>query len=243
MKINENYFQGSDMQANTIEDILGEDEKIVWRDKPNRRSYICAAIFKSLPITIIWLLFDTAFIVGISIGMSRGAIPLAILGFIIPFFLLHLAPVWMWIANLVRSVAELKNIEYAATERRIIIRSGVIGIDFKFLYYTDIENVNVSVGWIDKIFKVGDVYVNAKSSSAVLYDISNPYIFGQKMQKLVLDIQTDINYPNALRPETNPGYHTSYTDNPFDPPSEFNPPMQGTATFTYNAKNKRNKRK
>ena len=215
MNIDERYFQESQMQANAIDDVLVVGESVLWRNKPDKRAHIAAAVFKSLPITVIWLIVDVGFIVGISIGMSRGAIPLALLGFIIPFFCLHLAPVWIWIANLVKTVAQLRNIEYAFTDRRIIVRSGVIGIDFKFLYYHEIESVNVKVGLTDKIFKVGDIYVNAKSSAAVLYDLKNPYELGAKLQKIVLDITTDVNYPNALRPDYNPGYHTRYDDNPF----------------------------
>jgi len=215
MDINEKYFQESQMQANSIDDVLASDETILWRDKPDKKAHIAAALVKSMPVTIIWLVVDLGFIIGISIGMSRGSIPLAILGFIIPFFCLHLAPVWMWIAGIIKSVAELKNIEYAMTDRRVIVRSGIVGIDFKFLYYHEIESVNVKVNWTDKLFKVGDIYINAKASAAVLFDLHNPYDLGTKLQKIVMDISTDINYPNALRPDYNPGYHTKYDDSPF----------------------------
>ena len=30
------------------------------------------------------------------------------------------------------------------------------------------------------------------------------------VQKTVLDVQTDIEYPNAYRPDSNPGYNTRY---------------------------------
>ena len=216
MQIDEKYFQESQMQANSVEDILTAGESKLWTGKPDKRAHVAAAIFKALPITILWLIFDVGFITGVSIGMSRGAIPLAILGFIVPFFSIHLAPVWIWIAGIVKASAGIKNIEYVFTDKRIIIRSGIIGIDFKFIYYNEIESVNVKVNLTDKIFRVGDIYVNAKSSAAVLYDLHNPYELASKLQKIVQDIATDINYPNALRPDYNPGYNTKYTDNPFE---------------------------
>lgn len=216
MQIDEKFFEKSVMQANSVEDILVEDENVLWRDKPDKKAHIAAAVVKSLPITLIWLLVDGGFIVGISIAITKGGAPMGILGFIVPFFLVHLAPVWMWVANLVRTVAELKNLEYVFTDKRIIVRSGVIGIDFKSLYYHEVESVNVRVNWTDKIFKVGDIYVNAKSSSAVLYDLHDPYRLSAKLQKVTQDISTDINYPNALRPDYNPGYKTKYTNSPFD---------------------------
>ena len=216
MKIDEKYFYDNALQKNSIEDVLNSDEKVLWKGTPNAKSYIWAAILKMLPIAIIWLIFDGAFIIGISIGMSRGQIPLGILGFIVPFFLLHLTPVWLWLANTIRAINEVKNLEYAISDKRVILRSGVIGIDFKFINYTEIDSINVKVGLIDKIFKVGDIYINASVNSGVLWDVPNPYGISRALQKVTLDIKSDIHYPNAMRPEENPGYNTGYTDNPFD---------------------------
>lgn len=216
MKIDEKYFYDNALQKNNIDDVLNNDEKVLWRGKPNAKSYVLAAMLKMLPIAIIWIIFDGAFIVGISIGMTRGDIPLGVLGFVIPFFLLHLTPVWVWIANTVKAVKEVKNLEYAVTDRRIIIRSGMIGIDFKFVNYTEIDSVNIKVGLIDKIFKVGDIYINSSVNSAVLWDVENPYGIGTALQKVTTDIKSDIHYPNAKRPQDNPGYKTGYSENPFD---------------------------
>lgn len=216
MQIDERYFCENAMQKNNIDDVINPDEKILWRGKPNPKSYIWAAVIKMLPIALIWLIFDGAFIIGISYGMATQAIPLAILGFVIPFFLIHLMPVWMWIFNTVKAVREVKNLEYAVTDKRIIIRSGLIGIDFKFVNYTEIDSVNVKVGLIDRIFKVGDIYINSSVNSAVLWDVANPYGIGTALQKVTLDIKSDINYPNAKRPDSNPGYKTGYEKNPFD---------------------------
>ncbi len=216
MQIDEKYFYENAMQKNSVEDVLYDGEKVLWKGKPNAKSYVLAAMMRMLPIAIIWLIFDGAFIIGISIGISQESIPLGILGFIIPFFLLHLMPVWMWIGNTVRAFREVKNLEYAITDKRIIIRSGVIGIDFKFINYTEIDSVNVKVGFIDKIFKVGDIYINSSVNSGVLWDVSNPYGIARALQKVTTDIKSDIHYPNALRPDSNPGYKTGYSENPFD---------------------------
>ena len=40
-----------------------------------------------------------------------------------------------------------------------------------------------------------------------LLDIEKPYT---RLQKIVLDIQSDIEFPNAYRPSENPGYKTKY---------------------------------
>lgn len=207
MKIEDKYFSADEgMNANQIEDMLQGDEKILWRDKPNKKSYILSAVFKMLPIVLIWTAIDAVFIV----ALFKFDLPKMVYYIAIPFFILHLAPVWIWIANLVRSAAEIKNIEYAFTEKRIIIRSGVIGIDVKSIYYTDLVGVNVRVGLLDRMLKVGDIYIKSTMQAQVLYDIKNPYFIGDRLQKIALDIKADISFPNAYRPDSNPGYHTGY---------------------------------
>ena len=118
---------------------------------------------------------------------------------------------WIWITKVVTANRQYKNLEYAFTNKRIIIKSGIIGIDIKSLYYSEIDSFNLKVGLIDKILKVGDIYISSKSGAQVLYDIENPYILTQKLQQIVVDIKTDIQFPNNLRPETNDGYNTKFT--------------------------------
>ena len=216
MQIDERYFYENAMQKNSIDDVVDSNEKVLWRGKPNAKSYVLAAMVKMMPIALIWLVFDSTFIVVIAKGMKDGNIPLAILGFIVPFFLLHLTPVWMWIGKTVKAAREVRNLEYAITNKRIIIRSGVVGIDFKFINYTEIDSVNVKVGIIDRIFRVGDIYINSSVNAGVLWDIEDPYKIGNSLQKVTLDIKSDIHYPNAKRPDANIGYQTDYTKNPFD---------------------------
>ncbi len=207
-QIDKNYFKvDNSMQTNTVEDILDEDESVLLRQKPKRSAYIFNSIIRMLPIALLWLAFDSTFIV-LAVMSTHGAG--YIWAFLIPFFAVHLAPVWMWIAGIVKACAGYKNLEYVFTEKRIIVRSGVVGIDFKNIYYSDIEAVNLRVGLVDRMFKVGDIYITAKHQAEVLFDIPNPYFILSKVQKIVIDIKTDINFPNDLRPETNSGFKTKY---------------------------------
>ena len=41
-------------------------------------------------------------------------------------------------------------------------------------------------------------------------DLEDPQDVYRMVQQVVLDIQTDIEYPNAYRPAENPGYNTNY---------------------------------
>ena len=96
-KVDDKYFikPEKDYSEQTIESVLTEDEKILWKDKPRRLSFILSAILKMAPFAIIWLAFDIFFIcVMVS---SIGAIPSGLIAFIVIFFAFHLIPVWMWI--------------------------------------------------------------------------------------------------------------------------------------------------
>ncbi len=210
-KIDENYFKVvNNKKICEIEDVLEQDEHILWRDKPHKKSYVWSNFFSLLPIALIWLVADSFFIwMMISSGAFEEMDAFFIV-FIIAFFLLHLMPVWIWISSVAKAKLEHKNIEYVFTEKRIIIRSGIIGIDIQSVYYSDIESVNLKVGLIDKIYKVGDVYLVASNGKYVLFDIKNPYDITSKLQKITLDIKADIYYPNAYRPTENKGYNTKY---------------------------------
>lgn len=210
MNIDENYFKTNNpMKQNTIEDILSEDEAILQRLKPNRKVLLLEALFKGLPFVLLWVAFDSFFIIMMIVTGAFKENPYLII-FVVAFFALHLLPLWMYIINIVKTMAGSKNIEYVFTNRRIIVRSGVIGIDFKTIYYTDVEGINCRVGILDRMFKVGDLYIKAHDQSAVLMNIETPYFFLEKLQKITLDIKTDIQYPNDLRPKENHGYKTDY---------------------------------
>lgn len=190
-----------------IKDMLDEGEQILWQGKPNRKSYILSNFLRLLPVAILWLAFDTTFIVVIASNIAE------IGGFVwlfVIFFAFHLMPVWMWIWNFVRSFMEIKNIEYAITDKKIILKSGVIAIDFKIFLYSEITGANLRRSIIDKIFKVGDIYINTTSQKGVIYDINQPYQVYKLLQQTSNDIKSDIYYPNAYRPEENNGYHTRY---------------------------------
>ena len=86
----------------------------------------------------------------------------------------------------------------------------MIGIDFKIFNYYEINSLDVKVGIFDRMFKVGDLYIKSNSQSAIIEDIKAPYAYSTKIQKIILDLKTDMNYPNDLRPDENHGYKTKY---------------------------------
>ena len=205
--IDENYFKmPTGGKLNSIDEILGENEAVLLKQKPKKSAYIFNSIVKYIPIALIWLAVDSIFIYAV----ANSDMPAIMLAFIIPFFALHLMPVWICVANIIKAGKAWKNLEYAFTDKRIIIRSGVIGINIVNVYYADIKGVNMRIGLFDRMFKVGDIYISCDGQSQVLYDLENPYFILSRIQKIVLDLKTDVYFPNDLRPESNSGYTTKY---------------------------------
>ena len=209
-KYNEkNFYVDEHMRNNKIEDFLNEDEQILWRAKPKKSAFIWSKILNMLPFALIWLAFDGAFI-GLMVSFDLfSSMPVGLIIFLVVFFLLHLTPFWIWLSNVITATAQHKNIEYAFTDKRIIIRTGII-IDIQNIFYMDIQGVNLKVGLIDRMLKVGDIYITTKLNTIVLWDLENPYMIVNKLQKISSDIKADMYFPNALRPEENEGFKTKY---------------------------------
>lgn len=212
MSIDKNYFVDKDAQKGHIEiaDLVKgeENEEILWQGKPNGKSYVLGRIVQMMPVALIWLAFD-GFAIGMIATHAQG-LPWYIFLFFAVFFALHLLPVWIWIANIVTAFKRLKNIEYAFTDKRIIIKSGFF-VKFDNIFYSDISSLNLHVGLIDRMFKVGDINIATNSDTRYeVEDIGNPYFILERLQKIVNDIKTDMQFPNDLRPAENHGYNTKY---------------------------------
>ncbi|HZJ75313.1 MAG TPA: PH domain-containing protein [Clostridia bacterium] len=208
------YDTGYTQEMADIKGLLLEGEQLLWSGKPKKNAFIINKSVVMMPFALIWFSFD-AFFIGTMI--STGAIK-SMLFFVIPFFALHLMPVWIWLFNMLSANRQWINTEYAVTDKRIIIRGGTVGYNFRNIYYTEINSVDLHVGVIDRMLGVGDILINTggeiassknKGAPAIL-DIENSYELFNKIQKIVLDIQSDIHYPNELRPSENRGYNTRY---------------------------------
>lgn len=189
---------------------LSADERIIWSGKPKKSAYVATKSLTMLPIAIVWLIIDSGFIAS---SITEGEL----LFFIIPFFALHLTPVWIWLANFLTARKRWKNTTYYVTNKRIIVQTGFFAVNETTLFYKDLRNVQLHIGFLDKIFKTGDICFdettyNGKDLGCIFEDLSEANEIYNRIQKIIMDMQTDIAYPNALRPEENLGYKTDYKD-------------------------------
>ena len=193
---------------------LMEGEEVIWKGKPKKSAFILGQVTQGILTTLIWLCIDAFFIYHIATSDSflNGAML-----FIIPFFALHLMPVWIWIKNVATARKRWENTLYCVTDRRILISDGFFAENFHTIYYKDIRGVNLHIGMQDKLCKTGDVilelYMPLDQKNKLqggFYDIEDYNRVYRIVQISVLYIQTDMEYPNAYRPDDNPGYGTKW---------------------------------
>lgn len=195
-----------------LTDVLFDGETVLWQGKPKKLCYVLRSFGKLLPGALVFLLFD-GFFIGTMISTGAVAeIGLPGILFLVFFFGFHLFPVWLCVGKIIAGNLEHKNIDYAVTSRRIIARSGIIGLDFQSMDYADISNVRVDVSILERLFNVGTVMISTSSGQSLsLFAVEDPYALYTKLNKILIDMKADVHYPNAFRPDNNLGYNTRYT--------------------------------
>ena len=191
---------------NELKNMIGTDETILYEGKPNKKCFIFESIFNPLlPVAIIWAIFDLFIL---SKSMST---------IMLPFILLHLMPVWIYLSGVIFSFRKYKNTYYIVTDHGVYISSGIFTMTLQSKTFAELSRVDLHRGIFDQVFNVGDILITTdqitrKNTPAVLNisSISNYSEVYQLIKKLQKDIYSDIMYPNDLRPQENHGYKTKY---------------------------------
>ena len=185
--------------------ILTEGEELLWQDKPSKGAYILNKIFeKKLTYIIMCIIVGIIGLISIfssEMEMKERIIVLVVLAII-------MFPVWIRLSKIALASKEWKKTEYVVTNKRIVVKTGIIKTRYNSLFYSKIKNVDLSVGVIDRILRVGDISIMTEEDIEWFYDIKNAVKVYGNIQKMVTDMQSDINFPNEKRPNVNPGYNT-----------------------------------
>lgn len=175
---------------------IDANETILWQGKPSRLLYTLGHPF-IYPFSLIWGIFDYAFYT-----RTAGTFDL--------FLLVHAAPVWYALFSPIYRYFNWLRIEYALTDKRIYITGGLIGLDIASVELPEVQGLSVNVGVLETPLRRGTIYF----SRGRLRAIDHPYEVYKLIQRTALDITTDRQFPNKLRPDENDGYHTRYKGTP-----------------------------
>ncbi|MCQ2070596.1 MAG: PH domain-containing protein [archaeon] len=186
-----------------LESMVGSGEKVLWKGRPDRKCFVMEAVFNPLlPFAVIWAIFDLS-IMGFAGGSGMG-------GFVSLFLLIHMAPVWIYLAGIVTIGLKYKNEAYIVTDRAVYSSHGMFTVNYDTKLFADMSRVNIHRGIFDQMLKVGDVVLTTSSGDMSIIDIPDYEEVFKMVKKLQEDIYSDVQYPNALRPSENTGYNTSY---------------------------------
>lgn len=147
--------------AQEITTILEPQEKIVWQNVIDRKVMLFYLIISLLIISGISYFFFSKEI----ISYTSNNVSKTISGSIIGLFILFIgitSSLFVFLSNYVKI--------YFITNKRAIIKSGLIGTDFNSIYFTEVRTVNVNVGLIDKIFSVGTINIDTGKIETVNSD-------------------------------------------------------------------------
>ena len=201
--------------------LVGKDEKILYAGKPDKKCFIFESIFNPLlPFALVWGLFDLFFI-GAAFS-SDNADKAAV--FIVPFMMLHMMPVWIYLGGALLSFRRYRNTAYIVTDKAIYASGGIFGRTYRSKPFAELSHVDLHRGVFDQWLGVGDVITtSAQANPATLNgrrtstnagisidSIANYAEVYKLVKKLQEDIYTDVMYPNDLRPKENHGYKSKY---------------------------------
>ena len=202
---------------NDIIQMIGNNENIMWQGKPDKKCFIFESIFNPLmPFALIWALIDFG-IIGFGAFTAINDGETSVLLFLIPFFTLHLMPVWIYLGGVLLTRKRYNNTYYVVTDRAIYISSGVFTKKINTKPFAEMSHIDLHRGIFDQKFGVGDIIctsshntVNGSTALIKISSISDYTKVYNLVKQLQQDIYSDIMYPNDKRPSENHGYNTKY---------------------------------
>ena len=138
-----------------LKQILDEDEEVKFSAKPNKMRYVFINIIAGLASIF---LFGGLFIILGTLGLiniirfvneSTGQIDYSgPIGMVVMGSVIIIISIFTFV---IPSIVRYGRSLYVVTNKRVIIRSGFIGVDYKSLDIRDIITINVRVDFLDKL--------------------------------------------------------------------------------------------
>ncbi|RYF09407.1 MAG: hypothetical protein EOO42_23935, partial [Flavobacteriales bacterium] len=128
-----------------FESIKDDQEEILWTGKPKFIPYIFTGALAGLSILAFALIW---FSIARNTGANNDSGPSSY------FWLFGLIPLVVGIISFVNRIFSFPNTAYAYSDKRIMMRTGFIGTDFKTIDYDKISDIEVTVDIIERMYNV-----------------------------------------------------------------------------------------
>lgn len=208
-----------------LRDLIKPNENVLWEGRPHMMVTILEAIFNPmLVVAIIWGAIDLS-VMGPALFGARNTdgVPGIMSNFVLIFMLVHLMPVWIYLIGVLTVFLRWRNVHFLVTTHGLYVSGGLLAFNYEMKPWTDIGHISVHQGVFDRMFNVGDVificehhsYQNTNNHNGAhqhmrIYNIPDFQEVFKMVNNLQTDVYADTMFPNAMRPDSNPGYNTQY---------------------------------
>jgi membrane protein YdbS with pleckstrin-like domain len=130
-----------------FDQIKDKDERVLWTERPKLVPFLCTGSmisFYLIGFGIVWIV--SSFYAKTEDGGSMGY-----------FWLFGLLSIVQGIFIFGKKLFSYSKTVYAFSNKRIMIRSGVVSSSFKVVNYDKIVDMEVTVNMIEKMYKVGSI--------------------------------------------------------------------------------------
>ncbi len=194
------WFMEKIEETNIFDDILGEDEKILFVLRPNKTRFVW---LNNLFGRILGLLFGLVFVILGILASQLGIEEADLLPSQISFILFGAFFILIVLIEIICVNVMYKKTFYALSDKRILVRTGIIGVDFRNLDISFVGSVNINVNLYDKFLKPNTGTISFGSFAAPIANpsgvsmafnfkyIDNPYDVYKSIKKMIDDIKKD----------------------------------------------------
>lgn len=173
-----------------FDSVKDDDEQILWTGKPKFFPYAVTGLAAGFGIIIFIAMYFL---------MTRNAAQAESNG---PFSFWFLSiPVGLFLFTFLQKLFSYSNTSYGMTNKRVMMRTGFVGTNFKSIDYDKISDIEVTVNAVERAFNVGTIkFFSGRTqtddgATSKLYDrweaISNVYEVFKKVKQVSVDIKTD----------------------------------------------------
>jgi len=162
--------------------MIEEDERVLWSGRPEFKPFILKSMGVAI-VPILFIVFFGSFFLYLKIPFVLPVLIFMIFWFgILGIVLLKsiLYPPLLW-----------RNLYYVITNKRILVRKGVVGIDYDILSLEYVRRAYIDRGLWDKIYNTGTIVVEAIGVTPVrFYSILDPLEAHKKLLEALRESET-----------------------------------------------------
>jgi hypothetical protein len=127
--------------------ILDPNETVIWSGKPEKKAFMLPAL-GGIPFALFFSIFVYLMLTNGPLSTEKLFLPIFALCWIV--FLIIVPPIWQ--------LRKFSGVEYAITNQRLLIKSGITKTDVWFTNLNSIKEIIVKTGIADKILGTGKIY-------------------------------------------------------------------------------------